>query len=117
MKNLETIHTTTGTTLNLFYKLRTTGQFFTATFIKKDGSIRTMNARCNVKKYKKGGKLAFNASEKGLLSVFDMVKMEYRFINLDTLISIVYKSKLYLFKNDQAVEQFIKTHIFVVSIK
>jgi len=36
--------------------LASTGQFCTVTFVKKDGSIRTLNGRSDVKKYLVGGK-------------------------------------------------------------
>ena len=36
--------------------LAATGQFCTIEFIKKDGSIRKLNGRANVKKYLQGGK-------------------------------------------------------------
>jgi hypothetical protein len=63
------------------------GEFFTVTFIKKDGTTRVMNARLGVKKYLKGGELPYDPIEKGLLPVFDAKKNEYRMINLGTIIS------------------------------
>jgi hypothetical protein len=119
MKTLETVTATTGVSLALLVTLKKTGSFFTAEFIKKDGTIRKMNCRCNVKKYKKGDSLGYNATSKGLLSVFDMEKLEYRMINLDTLISITFGGKKYLFNNvaQTEAEQFIKSHIFIVHIK
>jgi hypothetical protein len=63
----------------------TKGKFFTATFIKKDGSERVMNARLGVKKYLKGGTLKYNPAEFNYVTVFDMGLKEYRTINIDTL--------------------------------
>jgi len=60
-------------------------KIFTATFIKKDGSIRVMNCQLGVKKHLKGGEQSFNPIEKNLLTVFDMQKGEYRMINISTL--------------------------------
>ena len=66
----------------------TRGKFFTVLFTKKDGSLRTMNARLGVKAYLKGGELPYNPEEKGLIPVFDIQKHEYRMINTRTLHSI-----------------------------
>jgi hypothetical protein len=72
----------------LMQKIRDTkGEFFTVTFVKKDGTTRTMNARLGVKKYLKGGELRYDASQKGLLPVFDAQKGEYRMINIPTITS------------------------------
>jgi len=71
------------------------GRVFTVIFIKKDGSIRKMNCRIGVTNYLKGGSLKFDPTKRGLLSVFDMQKKSYRFINLDTIQSITMKGKRY----------------------
>ena len=63
----------------------TKGNFFTVTFIKKDGSTRVMNARLGVKKYLKGGELPYDADEKGLIPVYDMKKGDYRMVNVNTI--------------------------------
>lgn len=56
-------------------------------FIKKDGSLRSMNCRRRVLKYLHGGKNTtthmFN-----IINVFDMIKKEYRKINTDNLLSL-----------------------------
>ena len=64
------------------------GRFFSAIFIKKDGTLRTMNCRLGVKKYLKGGELRFSPSKKGLVVVFDVDKKEYRMININTTQSL-----------------------------
>ena len=61
------------------------GKVFSANFIKKDGTIRTMNCRTGVVKHLKGGTLAFDPISKNLLPVFDMGVEDYRFINFNTL--------------------------------
>jgi hypothetical protein len=62
----------------------TGGRIFSATFIKRDGSERTINARLGVQADLKGGKNG--ASEKNAyLTVYDMVNKGYRMINLETL--------------------------------
>jgi len=63
----------------------TRGKFFSAIFIKKDGTLRTMNCRLGVKKYLKGGSLSFNPSKRGLVVVCDMQKKSYRMININTI--------------------------------
>jgi len=71
----------------------TNGKIFTATFTKKDGTERVMNARLGVKKYLKGGSLAYDAESKGLIPVYDMQIKGYRTINVNTI------SKLKIGKN------------------
>lgn len=63
-------------------------KFFTAKFKKKDGTIRVMNARLGVTKHLKGGKLGYNASQLGYVTVFDMTKKAYRTLNLNTLTEV-----------------------------
>ena len=60
------------TTLEKIQKAENT--IFSVTFTKKDGTIRTMVARLNVKKGVKGTGMAYNPIEKGLLPVFDLQK-------------------------------------------
>jgi hypothetical protein len=63
-------------------------KFFTVEFIKKDGTIRVMNCRLNVKKHLKGGELKHNPEALNHLIVFDVVAKEYRTINLNTLLRV-----------------------------
>lgn len=58
---------------------------FTVVFRKKDGTLRKMNCRLGVKKHLKGGTLAYDPAEHGLITVFDMEKNGYRSINVETL--------------------------------
>tara|TARA_S200002703_G_scaffold131032_1_gene118392 strand:- start:467 stop:748 length:282 start_codon:yes stop_codon:yes gene_type:complete len=69
---------------------------FEVKFEKKDGSIRDMNARLNVKKHLKGGTLTYDPSSKGYIIAFDMQKKQYRTINTNTLISLKAKGDTYL---------------------
>jgi hypothetical protein len=71
------------TTLEKIQKAENT--IFSVTFTKKDGTVRTMVARLNVKKGVKGTGMAYNPIEKGLLPVFDMQKNAFRMINLKTV--------------------------------
>ena len=67
------------------YIYETNGKFFSAVFTKKNGDKRLMNCRTKVKKYIKGVGLRFKPQDKGLMTVFDLTKGEYRFLNLNTL--------------------------------
>ena len=62
------------------------GKFFTCEFIKKDCSNRIINCRTGVQKYTKGKGMSFDPMAKSLLSVYDIQKKAYRFINLSTII-------------------------------
>jgi hypothetical protein len=70
-------------------------KFFKATFIKKSGEKREMIARLGVTKHLKGGEKSYNANDFNYLTVFDMQKRGYRTINVNTLISIKTKGKVY----------------------
>lgn len=94
---MQTLIPKTGEMLRLFNQLRKTGRIFTSKFIKKDGTVRVMNCRIGVKRHLKGGKLRFDPVEKGLLTVFDMQKKGYRFINLNTMMYIQVGDTKYLF--------------------
>lgn len=69
---------------------------FEVKFEKKDGSIRDMNARLNVKKHLKGGTLTYDPASRGYIIAFDMQKKQYRTINTNTLISLKAKGDTYL---------------------
>ena len=77
------------------YIYKTNGKFFSAVFTKKNGEKRLMNCRTNVKKHVKGVGLAFKPQDKGLMTVFDLVKGQYRFINLNTLESLKINGQTY----------------------
>lgn len=60
-------------------------KFFTISFIKKDGTLRKMNARLGVTKHLKGGKKSYNPDDFNYLTVFDLAKKQYRTVNLNTV--------------------------------
>lgn len=62
------------------------GRFVSVTFIKKDGTERSMLCRLGVTKYLKGGESKLNADQ--YLTVFDVQKEAYRAINKDTILSV-----------------------------
>lgn len=64
------------------------GKIFNVTFIKRDGSKRTMTCRGGVKKYTKGVGLRYNPKAYDLRVVFDLGKMQYRMIPIDRVISL-----------------------------
>lgn len=64
------------------------GKIFNATFIKRDGSKRTMTCRGGVKKYVKGVGMRYNPKAYDLRVVFDLDKMQYRMIPIDRVISL-----------------------------
>lgn len=66
---------------------------FSVTFEKKDGTMRTMVARLNVKKGINGKGMAYNPIEKGLLPVWDMQKNAFRMINLKTVTELKIKGE------------------------
>ena len=66
----------------------TKGRVFSAHFIKKDGSDRIMNCKLNVESLKKGGQMAYSPYERRLIPVVDTNLMEYRMINVETLVSL-----------------------------
>jgi len=65
-------------------------RFFSAEFIKKDGTVRYIRGRAGVTKYLKPNAKpqAYKPSEMGYLTIWDMVKKEYRLINSQTLIKV-----------------------------
>lgn len=66
---------------------QTHGKMFTVSFVKRDGSLRTINARTGVTKHLRGGvKTTGHIPE--LVTVFDMGKKAYRTINKTTVVEI-----------------------------
>jgi len=98
MKTENVTNPTVGQIFYLLTTIRKSGCFFTACFIKKDGTMRIMNCRTGVKKHLKGGTMGYDALSKGLLPVYDMEKKAYRVVNLDTLRWIRFKGVHYQFQ-------------------
>jgi hypothetical protein len=71
-------------------------KIFSAKFVKKDGSIRDIHCRLNVKKYLKGGSKRYDTDSYNYLTVYDLKKKAYRTINLNNLIEI--KAKGFIFR-------------------
>lgn len=75
---------------------RTRGKFFTVKFMKKDGSVRVMNARVGIKKGVNGKGLSYNPAPRGLKPIYDVKEMGWRMINLDTIFELKCSGNVYL---------------------
>ena len=74
------------------------GLIFAATFTKKDGSSRLMNARLG-KKYTPTGKAApYKAENYNLLPAYDMQKKAFRMLNINTLTNLSINANKYIIK-------------------
>lgn len=85
------------TAYETFLEIIETGCIFSATFVKKDGEVRTMNCRRKVTKGVTGKGMKFKPSDKNLLVVYDMHKQGFRMINLETLIEAKVNGLTYKF--------------------
>lgn len=75
----------------------TNGKLFTATFVKADGTERTMTCRLGVKKGVKATpkRKAPDTSKLGMVNVFDMRENAYKKINLQTVKALKTKGVQY----------------------
>jgi len=78
----------------------TNGKIFNSTFIKKDGTIRSLTGRLKVVKHLKENAKPqpFNPAEYNLQCVFDMKAKGYRMINLNTLTNLSINNIKYIIK-------------------
>ena len=83
--------------ISKFVEATNNGKIFSATFEKKDGTIRTINCRHNVRKGVKGVGYSFDPMSKGLLSVYDMQNDGFRFINLEKLVEAKVNGEIFKF--------------------
>ena len=74
------------------------GAIFNVVFEKKDGTIRHMRCRLNVKKYVKGVGMRFNFRNYNLLVAYDLDKERYRMIPLERVLYIKSGNKILKFK-------------------
>ena len=70
-------------------------KFFSVKFVKKNGELRKMNCRFGVKKHITGVGMKYYPKDFNLLTVFDMVKREYRMINLNEVQELVCEGTKY----------------------
>lgn len=70
-------------------------KFISISFLKKDGTPRTINGRLHVKRYLKGGTNP-NAEKSEFLIIYSMRDKGYRTINLDAVFRVAASGKEYL---------------------
>ena len=78
-------------------RLNSNGQFFTVTFMKKNGDLRKMNCRLGVTKHLKGGKSTTDHVPR-LMTVYDVKANGYRCINMETVQEIKFNGNHIIFK-------------------
>ena len=77
------------------------GLIFAATFTKKDGSHRLMNARTG-KQYTPTGKAApYKPQDYNMITVYDMKIKSFRMLNLNTLITLSINKEKYLVEQSE----------------
>jgi len=74
------------------------GLIFAATFTKKDGSNRLMNARTGKKYTPTGRKAPYKAEGFNLIPLYDMRKKAFRMLNFNTLLTLSINKTKYLIK-------------------
>ena len=75
----------------------TNGQFFNVEFKKRTtGELRNMTARVGVSKYITGEGLKYNAKEKDLLPVYDMITKGYRMVSIDGITQLRANGETYI---------------------
>ena len=72
------------------------GLIFAATFTKKDGSHRLMNARTGKQYTPTGRKAPYKPSEYNMISLYDMRKKAFRMLNLNTLLTLSINKTKYI---------------------
>lgn len=77
---------------------------YVARFVKKDGTVRAIRFRTDVKS-EGDGQLAYSPTEKGLKLVWDSDAKGWRMINVYTVYELTIRGKVYL--NDNAKNQLI----------
>ena len=75
------------------------GLIFAATFTKKDGSHRLMNARTGKQYASKTGRPApYKAEEFNMMPLYDMRKKAFRMLNFNTLLTLSINKTKYIIK-------------------
>ena len=70
-------------------------KFITVSFLKKDGTPRTINGRLHVKRYLKGGDNP-NTRKESFLIIYSLKDKGYRTVNLDSVFRLAAEGKEYL---------------------
>jgi hypothetical protein len=91
MKNLEKVIEKSECKLATIEK--SGGKFLTVTFVKKDGTVRTLNGRLGVKKGLVGGKS--NVDHNKYINIYDVQAHGYRNVNKETIIQVKFGGEIY----------------------
>lgn len=92
----------------------TDGGFFSVFFIKKDGSLRKMTGRKGVKKGVKGVGSTVARPDTPYVTVFDVVKKNFRVLNLETLLEIKTRGTTYLVRGYEKYVTIIGNELILV---
>lgn len=76
----------------------TEGKFFTVSFIKKDGSERSITGRIDVSKYTKGGVAGWKANGDNI-GIYEIGEGQYRAFNAGRVTSLKIAGKIHTFNN------------------
>ena len=74
------------------------GLIFSATFTKKDNTIRTLTSRLFIKYKKTGIEPPYKAQDYNLLPLYDMRKKAFRMLNFNTLLTLSINKTKYIIK-------------------
>jgi len=77
-------------------ELTSSGEIFSAEFIKKDGTLRTMNCQRGVKKHLTGKGASYDPASKNIVFVYDNIKRAYRSLPLDRLTKVCINKQRYV---------------------
>ena len=118
MKVEKLIVPTLAQTINLFDKLRRSGKIFRVNFTKRTtGENRTMICRFGVTKHLKGGKLGYDAGNKGLFTVWSFDKQGYRSITIDNINFVKVGGTVYLMNTEIPVGDYSESTAEVFSTR
>ena len=70
------------------------GKFIAVSFIKKDGTLRTLNGRLGVVKHLRGGECTLDRTK--YIIIYDMINKGYRSINRETIQSVTIDGLVHL---------------------
>ncbi len=74
---------------------KTAGKIFTADFVKKDGTVRSLNCRKGVNQFLKGGTNKVVQASNDYITVYDMQKRGYRTLNLGSVLAVRFQGNAY----------------------
>tara|TARA_R110000803_G_scaffold204330_1_gene270258 strand:- start:6 stop:335 length:330 start_codon:yes stop_codon:yes gene_type:complete len=77
------------------------GKIFAATFTKKDGTHRLMNARTGKRYAPTGRKAPYKPEDYNLIPLYDMRKKAFRMLNLNTLLTLSINKEKYLVEQSE----------------